>query len=40
MMRLPDSQKDAFRRDPQSEEVKHLKYLKTERGTSLIVSGW
>ncbi|EKX51861.1 ergosterol biosynthesis ERG4/ERG24 family [Guillardia theta CCMP2712] len=40
VFRASNSQKDAFRRDPQSEEVKHLKYLKTERGTSLIVSGW
>jgi len=35
-----NSQKDAFRRDPNSPKVKHLRTLETARGTKLIVSGW
>ena len=35
-----NSQKDAFRRDPSSPSVAHLKYMKTKRGTKLLVSGY
>lgn len=40
VFRAANSQKDAFRRDPNSEEVRHLKYLATKRGTRLLLSGW
>lgn len=40
IFRGANSQKDAFRRDPTSEEVSHLEFIKTKRGTSLLVSGW
>ncbi|KAI9263194.1 ergosterol biosynthesis ERG4/ERG24 [Phascolomyces articulosus] len=40
IFRSANSQKNAFRSDPESESVKHLKYLKTERGTKLIISSW
>ncbi|QDZ21766.1 sterol reductase [Chloropicon primus] len=35
-----NGQKDMFRRDPNSPKVKHIKYIKTKRGTRLMVSGW
>jgi len=35
-----NSQKDRFRRDPNSPNVKHIKYINTKRGTKLMVSGW
>ena len=35
-----NSQKDAFRRDPNGPASRHLKYINTERGTRLIVSGY
>ena len=34
-----NSQKDLFRRDPNSPKVKHVKYINTKRGTKLMVSG-
>jgi len=40
IFRSANSEKDAFRRNPDAPEVKHLKYLQTKRGTKLIVSGW
>lgn len=40
IFRSSNSQKDSFRRDPSSKEVAHLKYLKTKRGTKLLISGW
>ncbi len=40
IFRLANGQKDAFRRDPEGDDVKHLRYLQTKRGTRLIVSGW
>ena len=36
----PWLQKDAFRRDPTSPEVRHLKWMPTQRGTKLLTSGW
>jgi steroid 5-alpha reductase family enzyme len=40
IFRGANGQKDTFRRDPGHPSVAHLKTLKTERGTQLIVSGW
>jgi delta14-sterol reductase/lamin-B receptor len=40
IFRGANSQKDLFRKDPSSEEVKHLSYLKTKRGTRLLTSGY
>lgn len=40
IFRGANGQKDAFRRDPSSPEVSHLKYLQTKRGTRLLTSGW
>jgi delta14-sterol reductase len=33
-------EKNLFRTDPTDPRVKHLKYLPTERGTKLLISGW
>ncbi|KAJ3115286.1 hypothetical protein HK100_001410 [Physocladia obscura] len=35
-----NSQKNAFRTDPNGPETKHLKSIQTKRGTRLLVSGW
>ena len=40
IFRSSNSQKDAFRRDPEGPEVRHLDYLQTQRGTRLLTSGW
>eukprot|EP01038_Epipyxis_sp_PR26KG_P006460 gene6460-8888_t len=40
IFRSANSEKDAFRTDPEAEQVKHLKYLETKRGTKLLTSGW
>ncbi|ORY95830.1 ergosterol biosynthesis ERG4/ERG24 [Syncephalastrum racemosum] len=40
IFRSANSQKNEFRTNPESPAVKHLKYLKTERGTKLIISSW
>uniref|UniRef100_A0A7S3LQD1 Delta(14)-sterol reductase n=1 Tax=Aplanochytrium stocchinoi TaxID=215587 RepID=A0A7S3LQD1_9STRA len=40
IFRSANSQKDAFRRDPNSEEVAHLKTITTKTGRKLLVSGW
>lgn len=40
IFRGANSQKDLFRRNPADPRVAHLKTLKTERGTQLIISGW
>jgi len=40
IFRSANSEKDAFRSDPNSNKVKHLKYMETKRGTKLLVSGW
>ena len=40
IFRGANSQKDAFRRDPNGDTVKHLQYLQTKRGTRLLTSGY
>lgn len=40
IFRLSNLQKDKFRKDPSHPSVRHLKTLKTYRGTKLIISGW
>ena len=40
IFRGANSQKDAFRRDPNAPGVAHLTYLETKRGTRLLTSGW
>jgi len=40
IFRGSNGQKDAFRRDPNAAEVAHLKFIKTKRGTNLLISGW
>lgn len=35
-----NSQKNDFRTNPDSPAVSHLKYIKTETGSRLLVSGW
>merc|ERR1711920_176510 len=40
VFRGANSQKNAFRCDPNGSSVKHLKYINTERGTRLLISGW
>ena len=40
VFRGANSQKDAFRRDPDSPDVRHLSYLRTTRGTRLLTGGW
>lgn len=40
VFRAANSEKDAFRRDPDAAHVKHLRYMDTKRGTRLLVSGW
>eukprot|EP00668_Euglena_longa_P008096 GGOE01009738.1.p1 GENE.GGOE01009738.1~~GGOE01009738.1.p1 ORF type:complete len:440 (-),score=142.03 GGOE01009738.1:160-1434(-) len=40
IFRRANSQKDAFRRNPDAPEVKHLRSLPTKRGTRLLTSGW
>lgn len=40
IFRGANSQKDAFRRDPNAPEVSHLKYMSTKRGTKLLLSGF
>ncbi len=40
IFRGANSQKDAFRRDPDGPAVKHLQYLQTKRGTRLLTSGY
>lgn len=40
IFRGANSQKDAFRRDPDGPSVKHLQYLQTKRGTRLLTSGY
>lgn len=40
IFRSANSQKNEFRSNPNSPSVKHLKYIKTESGSKLLVSGW
>jgi len=40
IFRGANSQKDAFRRDPNDESVAHLQYMQTKRGTRLLTSGF
>jgi protein-S-isoprenylcysteine O-methyltransferase Ste14 len=40
VFRGANGQKDAFRRDPDSPDVRHLPYLRTTRGTRLLTGGW
>ena len=40
IFRGSNGQKNAFRTDPDSPSVAHLKFLKTKRGTRLIINGW
>ena len=40
IFRLSNSQKNAFRTDPNGKDVAHLKYIETRAGTRLLVSGW
>lgn len=40
IFRSANSQKDAFRKNPDDPKLKHLKYMPTERGTRLLISGW
>jgi len=40
VFRRSNSQKDAFRRDPEGPSVRHLRSLPTKRGTRLLTSGW
>jgi len=40
IFRSANSQKDAFRRDPNDPSVSNLSFLQTKRGTKLLTSGW
>jgi Delta14-sterol reductase len=40
IFRSANSEKNAFRNNPEQHKVAHLKYLTTKRGTKLLVSGW
>ncbi len=40
IFRLSNSQKNAFRTNPNDPSVAHLKYIETKTGSRLLVSGW
>ncbi|KAI8323126.1 C-14 sterol reductase [Martensiomyces pterosporus] len=40
VFRLSNNEKNAFRTNPKSPAVSYLKYMKTESGSKLLVSGW
>ncbi|KAJ2393315.1 erg24, C-14 sterol reductase, partial [Coemansia sp. RSA 2559] len=40
VFRLSNSQKNAFRTNPNDPALKHLKFITTEAGSKLLVSGW
>ncbi|XP_063933284.1 delta(14)-sterol reductase TM7SF2-like [Zophobas morio] len=40
IFRCSNSQKNLFRKEPSHPSVRHLKYLKTSRGTNLLIDGW
>ena len=40
IFRGSNSEKDAFRRDPDGSQVSHLKFIETRSGRKLLISGW
>lgn len=40
IFRSSNSEKNAFRTNPDQPSCAHLKYLETKRGTKLLTSGW
>jgi hypothetical protein len=40
IFRSANSEKNAFRTNPDQPSCAHLKYMTTKRGTRLLVSGW
>jgi Delta14-sterol reductase len=40
IFRLSNSQKNAFRTNPDDPKLAHLKYIETKAGTRLLISGW
>ncbi|KAJ2163099.1 erg24, C-14 sterol reductase [Coemansia sp. RSA 552] len=40
VFRLSNNEKNAFRTNPNDPAVKHLKYITTESGSRLLISGW
>jgi delta14-sterol reductase len=40
IFRLANSQKNAFRTNPNDPSVAHLKYIETKSGSRLLISGW
>ncbi|KAJ2766592.1 erg24, C-14 sterol reductase, partial [Coemansia nantahalensis] len=40
VFRLSNSEKNAFRTNPDSPAVRHLRYITTESGSRLLTSGW
>ena len=40
VFRASNGEKDRFRRNPDDPSVSHLKYMKTESGSKLLISGW
>jgi len=40
IFRMANLEKDMFRRDPDGDEVKHLKTMTTKSGRKLLISGW
>ncbi|KAJ2011191.1 erg24, C-14 sterol reductase, partial [Coemansia sp. S610] len=40
VFRLSNSEKNAFRTNPNGPSVSHLRFIKTESGSKLLVSGW
>jgi delta14-sterol reductase len=40
IFRASNSQKNAFRTNPNDASVAHLKYIETKAGTRLLISGW
>ncbi|KAK3986440.1 ergosterol biosynthesis ERG4/ERG24 [Cladorrhinum sp. PSN332] len=40
IFRLSNSQKNAFRTNPNDPKLAHLKYMETKAGTRLLISGW
>lgn len=40
VFRGSNSEKNAFRTNPDSPSVRHLKYIKTDSGSKLLITGW